>query len=109
MTATKPGTPIPVKEEPTGDNLGHAMREYLRIYVLWHGRAKAAERFGVSRHTLWHCLERGHNGRAVPTAVLNSVGSFREDRQVLHCHHRGAVMSLLRNVSVTLLRRACML
>lgn len=33
--------------------------------------------------------------------------SFREDRQILYCHHRGEVMSLFRNVAVTLLRGAC--
>ena len=35
---------------------------------------KAAETLGVSRHTLWRFLERGHAGRAVPAAVLSSVG-----------------------------------
>ena len=28
----------------------------------------------MSRHTLWRFLERGHMGRAVPSAVLSSVG-----------------------------------
>ena len=28
----------------------------------------------MSRHTLWRFLERGHVGRAVPSAVLNAVG-----------------------------------
>ena len=56
----------------------------------------------------WEALNlvRGH------WSVENSLfhvkdDSFREDRQVLHCHHRGAVMSLLRNVAVTLLRGSC--
>ncbi len=39
-----------------------------------HGRRKTAEYLGVSRHTLWRFLERGHTGRAVPSAVLSSVG-----------------------------------
>ena len=51
-------------------------------------------------------LVRGH------WSIENSLfhvkdDSFREDRQVLHCHRRGTVISLLRNVAVTLLRGAC--
>lgn len=51
-------------------------------------------------------LVRGH------WSIENSLfhvkdDSFREDRQVLHCHHQGEVMSLFRNVAVTLLRGAC--
>ena len=38
------------------------------------GGARRAEVLGVSRHTLSPFLERGHMGRAVPAAVLNSVG-----------------------------------
>ena len=56
----------------------------------------------------WEALKlvRGH------WSIENSLfhvkdDSFREDRQVLHRHHRGEVMSLLRNVAVTLLRGAC--
>ena len=30
---------------------------------------------GVSRHTLWRFLERGHTGRAVPSAVVSKVGA----------------------------------
>ena len=36
---------------------------------------KTAFYTGVSRHTLWRFLERGHTGLAVPSAVLNKVGS----------------------------------
>ena len=35
------------------------------------------------------------------------VDSFREDRQALHCHHRGEAMSLLSNLAVSLLRGNC--
>ena len=28
----------------------------------------------MSRYTLWRFLQRGHTGRAVPSAVQNSVG-----------------------------------
>ena len=44
-------------------------------YASLHGRRKAAEYLGVSRHTLWRFLERGHLGHAVPCAVLRSVGN----------------------------------
>ncbi|MCY4392674.1 MAG: hypothetical protein OXE43_11580 [Chloroflexi bacterium] len=35
-----------------------------------HGHARTAEAFGVSRHMLWHFLERGQPGRALPRAVI---------------------------------------
>ncbi len=38
----------------------------------------AAETLGVSRHTLWRFLDRGHTGRAVPRAVLERVGKSAE-------------------------------
>ena len=47
----------------------------MRAYSALHGRRKGAEDLGVSRHTLWRFLERGHLGHAVPTAVLNNVGN----------------------------------
>ena len=50
-----------------------AIRDYVRAYERQHGRRKTAEALGVSRHTLWRFLERGHVGRAVPSAVLNAV------------------------------------
>ena len=57
-----------------GPNLRRAVRGYVRAYALLYGRRKAAEDLGVSRHTLWRFLERGQLGRAVPSAVLSSVG-----------------------------------
>ena len=61
-----------------GPRLERAVRHYVRAYASLHGRRKAAEHLGVSRHTLWRFLERGHVGRSVPSAVLNSVcGSVR--------------------------------
>ncbi len=57
-----------------GSDLKRAVRDYVRYYGWRHGRRKAAEDLGVSRHTLWSFLERGQMGRAVPSAVLNSVG-----------------------------------
>ena len=47
----------------------------MRTYALLYGRKRAAEDFGISRHTLWRFLERGQMGRALPNAVLNSVGA----------------------------------
>ena len=58
----------------TGPDPERAVRHYVRAYVWRHGRRKTAEVLGVSRHTLWRFLERGQMGRAVPSAVLNSVG-----------------------------------
>ena len=74
MTTTNTSTPIPVEDKLLGDDLDYAIRDYVRTYVLWHGRAKAAETFGVSRHTLWRCLERGRLGNSLPRAVIKTVG-----------------------------------
>ena len=57
-----------------GPHLERAVRDYVRAHVRLHGQRKTAEALGVSRHTLWRFLERGHGGRAVPSAVLSSVG-----------------------------------
>ena len=57
-----------------GPRFERAVRGYVCAYASLHGRRKAAEDLGVSRHTLWRFLERGHTGRAVPSAVLSSVG-----------------------------------
>ena len=57
-----------------GPEFKRAVRDYVRAYVWRHGRRKTAEVLGVSRHTLWRFLERGHMGQAVPSAVLSSVG-----------------------------------
>ncbi len=78
MTTTEAGTPILVEDEPAEDDLDYAIRDYVHTYVWWRGRRKAMERFGVSRHTLWRFLERGHMGRALPRAVLDSVGDSIE-------------------------------
>ena len=78
MTTTETGTPIPAEDEPDDDDLDCAIRDYVHTYVLWRGRRKAMERFGVSRHTLWRFLDRGHLGRALPRAVLDTVGDSIE-------------------------------
>ena len=55
-------------------DLERAVRAYVRTYAVLHGRPKAAEAFGVSRHTLWRFLNQGHKGRAIPRAVLERLG-----------------------------------
>ena len=62
-----------------GPRLERAVRDYVRAYASLHGRRKAAEDLGVSRHTLWRFLERGHTGRAIPRAVMDSVGRSVEE------------------------------
>ena len=74
MITTERGTPVLGKGASADGGLSDAIRRYVRTYVQRHGRQQAAETFGVSRHTLWRFLERGHVGRAVPSAVLNAVG-----------------------------------
>ena len=61
-----------------GADLDGAVRDYVRTYAVLHGRPKAAEALGVSRHTLWRFLNRGHAGRAIPRAVLERVGKSAE-------------------------------
>ena len=74
MIVTKPRRRTSKATIQAGPDPERAIRDYVRAYVWRHGRRKAAGDLGVSRHTLWRFLERGHTGRAVPTAVLNSVG-----------------------------------
>ncbi len=50
------------------------VRDYVRTYAVLHGRPRTADAFGVSRHTLWRFLNRGHQGRAITRAVLGRVG-----------------------------------
>ena len=78
MTTTDAGTPTPVDDELAEDDLEYAIRDYVHTYVRWRGRQKAMETFGVSRYTLWRFLDRGYVGRALPRAVLDSVGDSIE-------------------------------
>ena len=61
-----------------GADLERAVRDYVRTYAVLHGKSKAAEALGVSRHTLWRFLNRGHTGRAIPRAVLERVAGSAE-------------------------------
>ena len=78
MTISEPGTLTPGKGALPDPDLEDAIREYLRTYVLWRGIGQATETFGVSGHTLWRFLRRGHTGRALPRSVLDSVGDSVE-------------------------------
>ena len=78
LTIADQGTRSPGKISPPDRDLEDAIREYVRTYVLWRGRRRAAEAFGVSRHTLWRFLRRGHAGRALPRVVLDTVGDSVE-------------------------------
>ena len=74
MIVTEPRTRPLNGTTQAGPRLERAIRDYVRAYERRHGQRKTAEDLGVSRHTLWRFLERGHVGRAVPSAVLNAVG-----------------------------------
>ena len=78
MPATKPGAATASKTTRADADLNEAIRSYVRTYVLWHGRTKAAETFGVSRHTLWRCLQRDQLGLSLPKAVTRAVGNTPE-------------------------------
>ena len=60
------------------DSLASAILDYVEAHVSRHGRKRTAEAFGVSRHTLWRFLQRGHLGRSLLKAVLNTVGGTVE-------------------------------
>ena len=75
MVATEPRTQASNGATQAGPDLRRAVREYVRAYASLHGRRKAAEDLGVSRHTLWRFLERDQMGHAVPSAVVNKVGN----------------------------------
>ena len=74
MIGTEPRTQALNGATQAGPHLERAVRDYVRAHVRLHGQGKTAEALGVSRHTVWRFLERSHAGRAVPSAVLSSVG-----------------------------------
>ena len=74
LIVTKPRRRTSNGTAQSGPDLTRAVRDYVRAYERRHGRRKTAVDLGVSRHTLWRFLERGHMGRAVPSAILNAVG-----------------------------------
>ncbi|MDE0101196.1 MAG: replication-relaxation family protein [Bryobacterales bacterium] len=54
------------------------IRTYLKEHAWQHGHGRTADRFGVSRQTLWRLLDRDQVGRRLPRAVLDSVGGSVE-------------------------------
>ena len=52
--------------------------DYVHTHALHYGQKRTAQDFGVSRHTLWRFLSRFQMGRAIPRAVLDSVGVTAE-------------------------------
>jgi len=54
------------------------IRCYLKEHAWRYGQRRTAERFGVSRQTLWRFLERDQVGLRLPGAVLDSVGDSVE-------------------------------
>jgi len=77
----QPATPATTKHPATENReaFDDAIRDYVEVHQRRHGQKRTAETLGVSRHTLWRYLERGHAGRAVPAAVLDSVGRSVQD------------------------------
>ena len=75
MIVAEPRTQALNGATQAGPDLRRAVRGYVRAYASLHGRRKATEDLGVSRHTLWRFLEKGEMGRAVPSAVVNKVGN----------------------------------
>ena len=74
MIATEPRRDTSNGATQAGPDIERAIRSYVRTYAVLHGRPKAADAFGVSRHTLWRFLNRGHKGRDIPRAVLERAG-----------------------------------
>lgn len=66
MAKRQPGTPATIKhaERANLEALDDPIHGYVRVHLSRHGQGKTAESLGVSRHTLWRYLERGHNGRS---------------------------------------------
>ena len=80
MQTKQPATPAPSNIAKAEDqDLHDATRRYVQAHQRRYGQKQTAEALGVSRHTLWRYLERGQNGRAVPAAVMNSVGKSARD------------------------------
>ena len=77
MQTKTPATPGPPKDTALETTtLDGAIRDHVRTYALWHGWRRAARHFGVSRHRMWHFLERGHLGRSLPGAVIRTVRDY---------------------------------
>ena len=62
------------KTASTNSHLIDLVRDYVGAYAWRHGQGRTAEAFGVSRHTVWRFLHRGHAGRRLPSAVMDAFG-----------------------------------
>ncbi len=78
MAATDTRTQATNGAAQAGADLDGAVRDFVRTYAVLHGTPKAAKALGVSRHTLWRFLDRGHTGRTIRRAVLERVGESTE-------------------------------
>ena len=56
--------------------------DYVRAHALRYGHERTCQDLGVSRHTLWRLLKRFQMGRAIPRAVLRSVGDTAETLEI---------------------------
>ena len=56
--------------------------DYVRTHALRYGQSRTAQDLGVSRHTLWRLLKRFQMGRAIPRAILRSVGDTAETLEI---------------------------
>ena len=56
--------------------------DYVRTYAKHYGLSRTAQELGVSRHTLRRLLKRFQMGRAIPRAVLRSVGDTAETLEI---------------------------
>ena len=74
MVVTKPRTRSLKGTTLAGPDLERTIWKNIRTFEWRYDRRKAADDLYVSRHTLWRFLKRGHVGRDVPSAVLNTVG-----------------------------------
>ncbi|MYE40253.1 MAG: hypothetical protein F4X27_08510, partial [Chloroflexi bacterium] len=81
MTKRQPATPATTNltKKENREALDRAIRDYVDAHQRLHGQKRTAETLGVSRHSLWRYLERGHSGRAVPAAVVKSIGQSIRD------------------------------
>ena len=80
MQTKQPATPAMTKNINSDQaNLTDAIRRYVEAHQRQHEQKRTAETLGVSRHTLWRYLERGHAGRSIPAAVLDTVGQSVQD------------------------------
>ena len=81
MAKMPPAVPATTKhtKNASREALDDAICEYARVHQRRHGQKRTAESLGVSCHTLWRYLEKGHKGLAVPAAVLDCVGGSVKD------------------------------